>query len=112
MGSWSGIASRVSSISASVSTNGVSIDASSPGISLSLPLDDAMLDNMSGSAVLGGHLLALLLISDSLLLNLLGVALLLGLWDTVLGLDFLISDGALWPGDGGLVGGHFDGWPG
>ena len=46
---------------------------------LSLPLDDAMLYNMSGSAVLGGHLLALLLISDSLLLNLLGVALFLSL---------------------------------
>ena len=38
-----------------------------------------MLDDMSGSTVLGGHLLALLLVSDSLLLNLLGVALLLGL---------------------------------
>ena len=34
MGSWSGIASRVSSISASISTNGVSVNASSPGISL------------------------------------------------------------------------------
>ena len=34
MGSWSGIASGVSSISASISTNVVSIDASSPGISL------------------------------------------------------------------------------
>merc|ERR1719295_1655212 len=68
-----------------------------------------MLDDMSGSTVLGGHLLALLLVSDGLLLNLLGITLLLGLWDTVLGLDFLIGDSALWPGDGGLVGGHFDG---
>ena len=38
-----------------------------------------MLDDMSWSTVLGGDLLALLLISDSLLLNLLGITLLLGL---------------------------------
>merc|ERR1711917_176735 len=109
MGSWGSISCGVSSIGATISTDGVSVNASSPGISLSLPLDDAMLDDMSWSTVLGGDLLALLLISDSLLLNLLGITLLLGLWDTVLGLDFLIGDGALWPGDGGLVGGHFDG---
>merc|ERR1719309_1342647 len=112
VGSWGGVTSRVSAIGATVSTDGVSVDACSPGISLSLPLDDAMLDDMSGSTVLGGHFLALLLVSDGLLLNLLGVALLLSLWDTVLGLNFLIGDGALWSGDGGLVGGHFDGWPG
>merc|ERR1719295_490404 len=96
MGGWGGVAGGVSAISAAVSSQGVTVDASSPGIGLGLPLDDAVLDDASGLAVLGGDLLALLL----------------GLWDAVLGLNFLISDGALWPGNGGLVGGHFDGWPG
>merc|ERR1719312_1268495 len=57
-----------------------------PGLCLGFPLDDAMAIALWATN-LGGDLLALLLISDRLLLDLLGVADLLRLWDTVLGLD-------------------------
>jgi len=109
VGSWGGIPGRVAPIGTTISTGGVSIDASSIS-SLGFPLDDAMLDNMSWLAILGGHLLTLLLIGDGLLFNLLSVALLLGLWDTVLGFDFLVGDGTLWPGDSGGMLSHFDSW--
>merc|ERR1719515_588856 len=50
------------------------------------------------AASLRGDLLALLLIGDRLLLDLLGVADLLRLWNTVLGLDSLVGDTALGSG--------------
>jgi len=79
-------------------TNGVSSKAQ-PWVSLSLPLDDG--DGTSGrSADLGGHILALLLKSDGLLLNIDGVTDILNLGDTVLGLDLLIGQGALGGSDG------------
>jgi len=76
------------------------------GLSASLPLDDAVDRSMWASTDLGGDLLALLLESDGLLLDVLGVAHLLSLRNTVLSLDFLKSEGALWSGYGVLGCGH------
>jgi len=76
------------------------------GLGLSLPLDDAVDGSMRTSTDLGGDLLALLLESDGLLHNVLGVAHLLSLWNTVLCLNFLESEGALGSGYGVLGGGH------
>merc|ERR1719308_831958 len=64
---------------------------------LGFPLDDAMAIAL-WAANLRGDLFALLLIGDRLLLDLLGVADLLRLWNTVLGLDSLIGDTALGSG--------------
>jgi len=71
----------------------------SPGLSLglstSLPLDDVRNWSMWASTDLGSDLLAFLLESDRLLLDILGVAHLLSLGNAVLSLNFLKSDGAL-----------------
>jgi len=81
-----------------IASSGTVAETSSvPGLSLGFPLDDAMAMAL-WAANLGGDLLALLLIGDRLLLDLLGVANLLRLWNTVLGLDCLVSDGALGSG--------------
>jgi len=71
--------------------------SSVPGLSLGFPLDDAMAIAL-WAANLGGYLLALLLIGDRLLLDILGVTDLLRLWNTVLGLDSLVGDTALGSG--------------
>merc|ERR1719369_2334526 len=76
------------------------------GLSASLPLDDAVDRSMWASTDLGGHLLALLLERDRLLLDVLGVAHLLSLRNTVLSLNFLKSEGALGSGYGVLGCGH------
>jgi len=68
-----------------------------PGLCLGFPLDNAMAIALR-AASLRGDLLALLLIGDRLLLDLLGVADLLRLWNTVLGLDSLVGDTALGSG--------------
>jgi len=105
-GSWGGSVGHV------WSSNAVSQKTSSgsPGLGLSLsaslPLDDAVNRSMWTSTDLGGDLLALLLESDGLLLDVLGVAHLLSLRNTVLSLNFLKSEGALGSGYGVLGRGH------
>jgi len=81
----------------------------SPGLSLglSLPLDNVWVDqSMWTSTDLGSDLLALLLESHRLLHDILGVAHLLSLRNTVLSLNFLKSDGALRSGHGVNSRGH------
>merc|ERR1719312_1459827 len=82
---------------AKASPGTVSQTGTVPGLCLSFPLDDAMAIAL-WAASLGGDLLALLLIGDRLLLDILGVADLLRLWDTVLGLNSLVGDAALGSG--------------
>jgi len=91
------IAKANSGTVAKASSGTVAETGTVPGLCLGFPLDDAMAIAL-WAANLGGDLLALLLIGDRLLLDILGVADLLRLWDTVLGLDSLIGDAALGSG--------------
>jgi len=70
-----------------------------PWLSLSLPLDDGDGTGVR-SAHLGGHILALLLKGDGLLLNIDGVTDILNLGNAVLGLDLLVGQGTLGGSDG------------
>jgi len=95
--SWGGVGNANSSVGNAQAVATVAKAGSVPGISLGLPLDDADVAGLWATD-LGGDLLALLLIGDRLLLDLLGVADLLRLWNTVLGLDSLVGDTALGSG--------------
>jgi len=81
-----------------IASSGTVAETSSvPGLSLGFPLDDAIAMAL-WAANFGGDLLALLFIGDRLLLDLLGVADLLRLWNTVLGLYSLVGDATLGSG--------------